>query len=40
MNFRDFLDKETFDNLLRRGRQVHDYVKLRYQQVKDEELAD
>ncbi len=30
VNFKEHLDKETFDNLMCRGRIVHDYVKVKF----------
>jgi hypothetical protein len=34
VNFKDVLENVTFENLMNRGRTLHDYVKARYDIVK------
>ena len=40
VNFKDLLENVTFDNLMNRGRSLHDYVKARYDIVKQEEIEN
>lgn len=38
MNFKELVESVTFENLLSRGRTLYDYVKARYDLVRQEEL--
>lgn len=38
MNFKELVESVTFENLLSRGRTLYDYVKARYELVRQEEL--
>ena len=38
MNFKELLETVTFENLMGRGRALYDYVKARYELIKQEDV--